>query len=230
MTKSLGLVTLVGVLGTLSYSDQLKAGVVMPSALMPPAPQSSLYGAEGGDEPKAMAAGGLWSGDDVRLYYVGSRSKKGEGGEGGEGSEGGESVEFRSNLSAAQETDEPASNGSGEARAKFAGDLSAVYVKVKIGNLVSDVTDAHLHCALAGQDGPVILPLSPSTGVRDGKIVKRRFSNSNLTTADCVPTCGFPVNNIASLHFAADQGCIYVNVHTVSFPDGEVRGQLLPKK
>ena len=52
-------------------------------------------------------------------------------------------------------------------------------------------------------------------------------ADTDFTGADCVPAIGRPVNNIASLAFAARNGLIYANVHTVANPPGEVRGQLL---
>ena len=142
--------------------------------------------------------------------------------------DGEDPFEFRSRLSAAQSTAEPASNGSGKARVRFNRRLKSVRVEVEVKKLVYSVTDAHLHCALAGQDGLIKLPLSPLTGVTEGEIVDARFFNSNLTLNDCNATCGFPVNNIASLRFAAERGCVYVNVHTTLYPSGEIRGQLLP--
>ncbi len=55
------------------------------------------------------------------------------------------------------------------------------------------------------------------------------LTNADITDvgADCVPAIGRPVNNIASLAFAARDGLIYANVHTVANPPGEIRGQLL---
>lgn len=142
--------------------------------------------------------------------------------------DGEDPFEFRSRASAAQETTDPASDGSGRARVRFNRRLASVRVKVEVEDLEGNVTDAHLHCALAGRDGPVILPLSPLTGVTKGEIVDNRFFNSDLSGADCSATCGFPVNNMASLRFAAERGCVYVNVHSAFAGTGEVRGQLLP--
>jgi hypothetical protein len=45
--------------------------------------------------------------------------------------------------------------------------------------------------------------------------------------ADCLTAIGRLVINIASLFFAAKDGLIYANVHTLANPAGEVRGQLL---
>jgi hypothetical protein len=141
-------------------------------------------------------------------------------------------LKFRSNPSAAQEVQDPAvvSDGAGAVQVRFARDLSAVAAKVEIADLTSGVAAGHLHCAPAGQNGPVILDLMPTAGASEGTIVDDRFTNDDLSGADCEATCGFPVNNIASLRFAADEGCIYVNIHSETFPGGELRGQLLEKK
>jgi hypothetical protein len=36
------------------------------------------------------------------------------------------------------------------------------------------------------------------------------------------------VNNIASLYRAVREGRVYLDVHSVDFPDSEVRGQIFP--
>lgn len=92
-----------------------------------------------------------------------------------------------------------------------------------------DVVQAHLHCNRAGQNGPVIAFLygpGPVVDV-DGELSQGTLTNASFTGADCVPTIGRPVNNIASLAFAARDGLIYANVHTVAHPAGEIRGQLV---
>ena len=54
------------------------------------------------------------------------------------------------------------------------------------------------------------------------------LTNADSTGADCVPTIGRVVNNLASLAFAMRDGLIYANVHTrPQFMGGEVRGQMV---
>jgi hypothetical protein len=53
------------------------------------------------------------------------------------------------------------------------------------------------------------------------------LTNADIAAVDCVTPIGRPVNNIASLAFAARDGLIYANVHTVANSGGEIRGQLL---
>lgn len=76
----------------------------------------------------------------------------------------------------------------------------------QIGTLVA----AHIHENVAGQNGPIVVPLTPPTTGNPG------------TSAGCVPRIG--ANLIARLR--ADASRFYVNVHTTAFPAGAVRGQL----
>ena len=114
---------------------------------------------------------------------------------------------------------------------KFDRRLSGVAVEVQVAPafpFASGITAAHLHCARPGENGDIILDLVPTTGVVDGEVVSGVFTNDDVVAeADCQSTCGFAIDNIASLRAAALGGCIYVNVHTQAAPAGEARGQLL---
>jgi hypothetical protein len=69
---------------------------------------------------------------------------------------------------------------------------------------------AHIHNALAGRNGPIVVPLTPPDQGNAG--------NSSGCIADVDP----------ALLAAIEQtpGAFYVNVHTGLFPDGALRGQL----
>jgi hypothetical protein len=70
-----------------------------------------------------------------------------------------------------------------------------------------DGTAAHIHEAAPGENGPVVIPL-----IKNG---------DNYA----VP----PNTKLTDAQFASFQaGNLYVNVHTVAHPDGEIRGQLNP--
>ena len=93
------------------------------------------------------------------------------------------------------------------------------------------VTQAHLHCAQAGANGPVVaflLGFIPGGFDVNGKLAQFTLTDANVAAvgADCVPTIGMAIENIADLGEAMRNGDIYVNVHTVANPPGEVRGQL----
>ncbi len=122
-------------------------------------------------------------------------------------------------------TDTPAS---GQARARFDGALSQVAVDVRIHNLLGSFGAAHFHCGLPGQNGPVAFGLiGPGPLEFDGRRIRGQLTNADYTGADCVPIVGRPVNNIAALALAMQQGLVYLNVHSSAFPAGEIRGQML---
>jgi hypothetical protein len=69
---------------------------------------------------------------------------------------------------------------------------------------------AHVHRALPGRNGPIVVPLTPPVNGNPG------------TSSGCVA-------NLDPALLAAIQqspGAFYVNVHTVEFPAGALRGQL----
>jgi hypothetical protein len=85
------------------------------------------------------------------------------------------------------------------------------------------VQQAHLHCAPAGVNGPIVVFLAGlhAAGLNvDGKWV----SNAAFTDTSIInPACGATVADLAESMRA---GNVYVNVHTVAHPAGEVRGQV----
>ncbi len=145
--------------------------------------------------------------------------------------DGGNSLRFRTGLSGAQEVPGVATNTTGTFRLHFDLGLSEADFRLKVNDGFA-VLQAHLHCARAGANGPVVVFLFSSLagGVNvDGVLSTGTLTNADFLGADCTGTTGRPINNIASLAFAARDGLIYVNVHTVANPAGEVRGQLLER-
>jgi hypothetical protein len=84
-------------------------------------------------------------------------------------------------------------------------------------------TQAHIHCAAAGVNGPVIIFLA---GLHDrGWDVDGKWvSNATVTDANITNTaCG---TTLAEVVQAMREGRTYANVHTLAHPAGEVRGQI----
>ena len=80
---------------------------------------------------------------------------------------------------------------------------------------------AHLHCAPAGSNGPVVVTLA---GVVPGGIDGEVEIVGTLTVANIVSdSCG---STIAGLVQSMRDGDVYVNVHSLDFPAGEIRGQV----
>lgn len=130
---------------------------------------------------------------------------------------------FRADLTGDQEVPPVVTDTSGTA--KFHVDLRTGEISYKL--VVTDasgllgVAGAHIHCAPAGQNGPVSAFLAqPVPGGLDGRVVIR----GTLDDGDVIPTpCGA---DLASLVDSMRAGDTYVNVHSIANPPGEVRGQI----
>ncbi|MGE5316779.1 MAG: CHRD domain-containing protein [Chloroflexota bacterium] len=89
-------------------------------------------------------------------------------------------------------------------------DSTMLEVNVLVTDLTSPITNAHLHYGAPGQNGPPVIPLMP---YRNGNMFH------GVVNLDSIP------NRMAFLD-SLNMGHVYVNVHTVNYPQGEVRGQL----
>jgi CHRD domain len=141
-------------------------------------------------------------------------------------------LRFEATLSGAQEVPTVTTDTTGQIQVEFDAGLTQAEFELSVFNGVG-VMVAHFHCGRAGENGPVVVflfgPVSGGIDV-DGKLAAGTVTNADFMGVDCVPVIGRPVNNIASLFFAARDGLIYANVHTVAHSGGEARGQLLEKK
>jgi hypothetical protein len=136
-------------------------------------------------------------------------------------------------MSGAQEVSPPAPPGGvvtvtvGKVELRFDAGLTKTDFRLDVFRGTA-VTQAHLHCAPAGVNGPVVAFLFPFNAA--GVNVNGTLARGTLTNADIIPTsgapCGQDLNNIASLLDAIQRGRVYANVHTVANPPGEVRGQV----
>ena len=99
---------------------------------------------------------------------------------------------------------------------------------------IPNVTQAHIHQGAPGVEGPIVVSLYPSTDPNrssgDANTTEHpgNFSGllmtGNISASDLVgPMAGMTVNDLIS---AMRSGELYVNVHTVQNPGGEIRGQI----
>jgi hypothetical protein len=94
------------------------------------------------------------------------------------------------------------------------------------------ITQAHLHCGAAGVNGPIVaflFGLVPAGVNVNGTLATGVLTNASIQPVDFSTNaaCGRTINNIASLHAAALERRIYVNVHSLAFPGGVTRAQLI---
>lgn len=131
--------------------------------------------------------------------------------------------------SADQEIPPTTSDGGGIFTLQFNRDLSKARYNLTLFNLTG-VTQSHLHCGPAGHAGPVVVflfGLVPGGVDVDGSLISGEFTNADILAQDPpVEVCGVTINNLASLLAAIRADRVYVNVHTLANPPGEVRGQL----
>jgi hypothetical protein len=135
--------------------------------------------------------------------------------------------EFRALLRGNQEVPPVTTTTLGTAELNFTGDTLLVEITLLRARRV---TQAHLHCAPRGSNGPVVAFLA---GFQDRGwdvdglwIDHQTLTNANiLADATPAPTCPRRIRTLADLRAAMADGFIYANVHTVANPAGEVRGQ-----
>jgi hypothetical protein len=113
---------------------------------------------------------------------------------------------LRAGMTGAKEAPGPGdSDGKGTASIRLDLANSEVCWNLKVKD-IGKPTAAHIHSALPGIPGPVVVPLSPP---RNGR------SSGCTTAADAL-----------IMDILANPGNYYVNVHNAEFPAGAVRGQL----
>lgn len=107
-----------------------------------------------------------------------------------------------------------------------------------IASNIQNITQAHIHCGPAGANGPVIVWLYPAPpGPRAVQLIPGRhdgvLSTGTFTDDDVVPlmpgvspACPDGVATLDDVLAKIRAGLAYVNVHTLQFPPGEIRGQI----
>ena len=86
---------------------------------------------------------------------------------------------------------------------------------------ISGATAAHIHLAAPDENGPIVINLFAAEGAGASSI----DVSGTASVADLVgPVAGDPLGFVTALL----AGNLYVNVHTVANPPGEIRGQLQP--
>ncbi|HEU5083766.1 MAG TPA: CHRD domain-containing protein [Acidimicrobiales bacterium] len=104
--------------------------------------------------------------------------------------------------------------GDDGATGRFEAELveGSLCIDMAADSLAGEVTAAHVHEGAAGAAGPPVVDIGTPTAAADG----------GATWTDvCVPVDGPLVERMAT-----EPDRFYVNIHSASFPDGAVRGQL----
>ncbi len=141
----------------------------------------------------------------------------------GAAAQGNGAVILRADLSGAEEVPPVETDASGTAKLRINPGSDEIHFQLKVSNGVDllAVAGAHIHCAPAGANGPVVAFLAaPVDGGVDGKLMV----SGTITDADIVnDACGATVDELVA---SMQDGNTYVNVHSAANPSGEVRGQI----
>jgi hypothetical protein len=97
-------------------------------------------------------------------------------------------------------------------------------VTLRIFNIPTTTTAGHIHVGSKGIAGPVVIDF-PAIAGRLGDFVTTFRVGEAAFRAN--PAIG--INTVDDVIQAVANGNAYVNIHTTTFPAGEIRGQLVPK-
>lgn len=138
-------------------------------------------------------------------------------------------LNFRTHLSGSAEVPVAVdTRAQGQAIFQLSKDGTEMRYKLIAAN-IENLYMAHIHLAPAGANGPIVVWLygTPPAGP-DADLIPGRFdgvlAEGTITAADLVgPLAG---KTLADLLQAMQDGRTYVNVHTLQYPPGEIRGQI----
>lgn len=132
---------------------------------------------------------------------------------------------FTAHLDGAQEVPAVETAARGEAVFRVSRDGTEISYRLIVANL-HDVLMAHIHVADAGVNGPVVVWLYPSApppalieGRSSGVLATGVITEGSLVG----PWTGEPLETLID---AMRNEAVYVNVHTLAFGGGEIRGQI----
>lgn len=139
---------------------------------------------------------------------------------------------FRAHLSGSEEVPPADTRGQGQAIFQLSKDGTELTYKLIAAN-IENITQAHIHCGAAGVNGPVVVFLYPAAP--PAELIPERFNgvlaegvrtNDNVISRPDSDECPGGVVNFNELMAKIRSGDAYVNVHTLQYPGGEIRGQI----
>ena len=132
---------------------------------------------------------------------------------------------FRAHLSGDEEVPPADTKATGQAIFRLNKEDGTLYYKLIVAN-IENVRMAHIHMAEAGSNGGVVAWLYPESA--PPVLIPGRFQGilaEGVITADNLAGA-LAGESLDELLDAMKDGKTYVNVHTVQFPGGEIRGQI----
>jgi len=132
-------------------------------------------------------------------------------------------IAFLAVMTGAGEVPPVSTAGVGISSLLLSKDGATLYYSVEVTGASSTVSAAHIHLGQAGVNGQIVANLcgagsAPACGT-EGVIATGAITAASLVG----PLAG---HSLADLTTALRSGGAYTNVHTASFPNGELRGQV----
>jgi hypothetical protein len=135
---------------------------------------------------------------------------------------------FTAHLSGANEVPPVDLNGQGQVTFTLNESGTALHYKLMVAN-INNITQAHIHCGASGVNGPVVVFLFgfDATGVtKNGILAEGTITSANIIARPSSDACMGGLATFENLLERMRNGGVYVNVHTLAFPGGEIRGQV----
>ena len=124
----------------------------------------------------------------------------------------------------------PVRDSQGQAQAIFhlADDGNSLDFKLIVSN-IEGVTQSHIHCGHPGENGPIVVFLYGfnAAGVAPhGVLNEGTATDANVIARPSTAICPGGVADLDDVVEKLNNGGAYVNVHTIVFPGGEIRGDV----
>ena len=137
------------------------------------------------------------------------------------------SSHFQANLSGYAEVPAVVTTGSAEATITVASDESSLTVTLKFTKLAGTPSAAGLYLGLPATTGGLIAPLcgaSPLPACTSDTSITTTIKGTDIAG---ISAQGLNKGDLASVIKALSTGAVYLNVVTSTFPNGEIRGQVI---
>jgi hypothetical protein len=144
-------------------------------------------------------------------------------------------VTFVGNLTGGSEVPPVVSPGSGFAEVVLDSTAQTIQINATFSGLTSNTNAAHIHCCAPLDTNAGVATTVPAfpgfpLGVTSGSYFSAVFDLTQPTIYNpaFVTLQGGLIQAEAALIAGIENGTSYLNIHTVNFPGGEIRGQLEP--
>jgi hypothetical protein len=135
---------------------------------------------------------------------------------------------YRAHLSGGEEVPPVAVRSQGQAVFQLNKDGTELSYRLIVAN-ISGITQAHIHCGVEGANGPVVaflFNLVPAGVTMNGVLQTGVVTDADVIARPDDTACPGGVANFDEMMARIESGTAYVNVHTTTFPAGQIRGQI----